>query len=213
MMENVFGLSSVHISLVSATISFLSLCVAIRLAWSTKFSPPKLVGTLRYSVVWSFCGQTDEKSDNFLVPYFWLVNVGARPMMVADMRLVLRPSNGDSFTLYPVHSVPSAAIETPNTFSDHELLRIGDAPFGGFALAHSDKWTNQYVFSLSSKEHALLNGRVSLSVEVKQVGAKRFMQVLSQQVNFNKAALNWLEWVGIGGPSASYYYSDKSDRE
>lgn len=130
-------------------------------------------------------------------------------MLVAGLRLVVSPPGGRPFTLFPIHSVPAEAIESPNTFSNHELLRIGDAPFGGFSISNSERWTNHHVFSLSPEQRASLKGHVKLAVEVKRVGAKRFEQVLSQEIGFDHSAFDWLAWAGVGGPSANYYYSSE----
>lgn len=130
-------------------------------------------------------------------------------MLVAGVRLVISPPEGKPFTLFPIHSVPAEAIERPNTFSDYELLRIGDAPFGGFSISNSERWTNHHAFSLSPEQRASLKGKVKLAVEVKRVGTKGFKQVLSQEIGFDHSAFDWLTWAGVGGPSANYYYSNE----
>lgn len=208
--ETILGITSVHISLVSAAVSFLSLCVAFYLAWRTKFSPPRLVGTFPYAVLWTFYEKTDGKlSGYFLVPSFWLSNIGARSILVADLRLVVFPPDGKPFTLFPIHSVPAQAIESPNTFSEYELLRIGDAPFGGFSISNSEKWISHHAFSLSPEQRVSLKGQVKFTVEVKRVGAKRFEQALCQEISFDHSSFDWLSWAGVGGPSANYYYSNE----
>ena len=207
--NTVFGLTSVHISLVSVAVSFLSFCVASYLAWRTRFSPPKLVGTFPYAILWTFFEKTDEKPNGFfLIPFFWLSNTGACSMLIVGMRLVVSPSEGKSFILLPIHSVPIEAIESPNTFSKYELLRTGDAPFGGFSISNSEKWTNNHVFYLSPVQRASLTGPVQLSVEVKRLGARRFKRVLCQEIIFNHTSFDWRTWAGVGGPSAAYYYSN-----
>jgi len=130
-------------------------------------------------------------------------------MLVADLRLVVSPPNGGPFTLFPIHSVPAEAIESPNTFSEYELLRIGDAPFGGFSILNSEKWTNHHAFYLSAEQRASLKGQVKLTVEIRRVGAKRFEKALCQEIGFDSSSFDWLTWAGVGGPSANYYYSNE----
>lgn len=208
--ETTFGLTSVDISLISAAISLVSVYVTIRLAWNTRFSPPELVGTFPYAVLWTFFENTNGKPNEFfLVPFFWLSNTGARSMLVADLRLVVSPPDGETFTLFPIHSVPAEAIESPNTVSDPELLRIGDAPFGGFSISNSEKWTNHHAFSLSPEQRASLKAKVKFKVEVKRVGARRFEKAICQTIGFDVSSFDWLTWAGVGGPSANYYYSDE----
>jgi len=130
-------------------------------------------------------------------------------MLVADLRLIVSPPSGKPFTLFPIHSVPADAIESPNNFSDYELLRIGDAPFGGFSISNSEKWTNHHAFSLSPEQRASLKGKVKLTIEVKRVGARSFEKALYQEIGFDFSSFDWLNWAGIGGPSANYYYSNE----
>ncbi|WP_445369298.1 hypothetical protein ACH5Y9_08665 [Methylomonas sp. BW4-1] len=208
--ETIFGLTSADISLVSAFISLVSVYVAIRLAWNTRFSPPSLVGAFPYAILWTFFEKTNgEPNGFFLVPFFWLSNTGVRSMLVADLRLIVSPLNGETFTLFPIHSIPTEAVESPNTFSDHELLRIGDAPFGGFAISNSEKWTNHHALSLSPEQRASLKGKVKFTVQIKRVGAKRFEKAISQKIGFDVSSFDWLTWAGVGGPSAHYYYSEE----
>ena len=202
------GLTSVDIALWSAVLSLVSAYVAVRMAWATKFSPPNLVGTLPYVILWTFFEKKDGKpNDHFLVPAFWLSNIGARPMLVDDLRLVLGASNSKPIVLYPTHTVPTEAIESPNLFNEHELLRSGKAPFSGFSIAGSQTWSCCYAFHISNQDHTSLTGMVVVSVEVRGVGSSRYKSVLSDTFTFGKSSFNWLEWVGVGGPQADYYYS------
>ena len=139
-----FTIDSVDVALGSAAISLISLGVATVLAWKTKLSPASLVGTMPYAIVWTFFEQTTGKpSGYFLVPTFWLSNSGARAALVEDMRLTVRTADGLPLTLYPVHSVPLEAIESPTTFkecsSSVHVCRLGAlrrAPARGSLLGH-----------------------------------------------------------------------------
>ena len=206
--ETILGLSSADVSLGSLFLSVVSACITVLLAWETRFRPPKLVGTFPYIIIWTFFAQQDGKPSEWqLVPSFWFSNVGARPMLVEDLRLVICLASGSSFLLYPTHTIPSEAINSPNTFSDYAVLSAGLAPFGGFAIGPSERWTSFFSFTLSQKEHALLNGSVKVSVEVKIVGEKRYRPLLSDVFMFDHSSFDWLSWAGVGGPEASYFYS------
>ena len=202
-------IDSVNVALGSAAISLVSLGVAAVLAWKTKLSPASLVGTMPYAIVWTFFEQTTGKpSGYFLVPTFWLSNAGARAALVEDMRLLVRVPNGKPLMLYPVHSVPLEAIESPMTFKEKELLRAGLAPFFGFSVPSGERWVNNYVFPLNEASRAALTGETRITVELKAVAQKRFKPVLEQRIAFGKSSFDWLQWAGVGGPSASYYYSE-----
>jgi hypothetical protein len=206
--ETIWGLSSIDIALGSAVFSFVSICIAARLAWVTKFSPPKLVGTFPHIIVWTFFDQRDQKPNGqFLVPFFWLSNIGARPMLVEDLRITFRPKDTESFLLYPTHSVPAEAIESPNIFSEYGLLHAGMAPFCGFAVPTSETWKCYYAFAISPKQRKPLIGLVQITVEVKRLGTRHFRRVLHDTFVFNQPSFSWERWAGVGGPSAEYYYS------
>lgn len=206
--ETILGLSSFHLALGGAIVSILSFLVALRLAWMNKFSPPRLVGVFPYVVLYTFKKPDDKPSDYFLVPSFWLTNTGARSMLVEEVRLVVAASASTTLTLYPMHTVPLEAIDAPNTFSDYELLRLGKAPFSGFSVSPAERWVNNLAFALSPEERAALHEESLVSVEIRPVGGKRFKRVLRQQVGFGHSEFRWLDWVGIGGPSADYFYAN-----
>lgn len=205
--ETLLRMTSADLSLVGAAVSVLSFLVALRLAWTTKFSPPRLIGVFPYVVLYTFTKSDDKPSDLFLVPAFWLTNTGARPMLAEEIRLVIAVSADTVLTLYPVHTVPLEAIDAPNTFEDYELLRLGKAPFSGLAVSPSERWMNNLAFSLTSDERKSLRENASVSLEVRSVGSKRFKRVLQQRIVFGHSVFSWLNWVGLGGPLAEYFYA------
>lgn len=205
--ETFFGISSIHMSIIGALISLCSLLVASFLAWRTKFSPPKLVGSSPYLVIWKF-GRNDkeESEDIYVVPFIWLSNIGAKPMLIGDIRIKLIPSEGNEFVLSPNHTVPVVAIEKPNTFSDFELIRLGEAPFSGFSIAHSEQWKNNNAFQITPEMMALLKGHVRVVLEVCELGSNKFKPAVSENINFDDKGFDWAEWAGLGGPGTEYYY-------
>lgn len=212
LLETVLGLTSIHIALGGAVVSVLSFLVAVRLAWLNKFSPPRLIGVFPFVVLYTFSkpgdsGPDDSQSDFFLVPSFWLTNTGARSMLVEDVRLVIAAAASTTLTLYPTHTIPLTAIDAPNTFNDYELLRVGMAPFSGFSVAPAEKWVNNLAFALTSAERKTLHKQALVTVEVRPVGRKQFKRVTQQCVAFGHGEFSWLQWMGIGGPSADYFYA------
>jgi len=202
-------LSSIDISLISATVSIFSLFVASYLAWKTKFSPPKLVGSFPYVIIWSFDGGDKYKvGDEYLIPYIWVSNVGATPILIDEIRLTIHPNGGKRITLYPIHSVPIAAIERPNSYSDFEEIRIGEAPFMGFPISNGEQWKNVNAFHISTEDRALLKGHVKLVFEVRELNSKRYKPVITENIDFvseEDEPVNWLRFFGEGGPMARYY--------
>jgi len=207
--EAFIQISSIDISLISAFVSICSFLVASYFAWRVNLSPPKLVGAFPYVIIWSFKGNDDKQSDEYLIPYTWLKNIGARPILVGDMRLTVYPQNGASFHLKPIHSVPLTAIEKPNTYSDFNLISLGEAPFSGFSISNSEQWKNTNAFPVSAAERALLKGKVKLVFEICKLGSNKYMLVLSENISFDDESFDWVKWLEMGGPEATYYYKIK----
>jgi hypothetical protein len=56
-------------------------------ARTTALRPARVLGDLSYLVVWRFSSKNDGVvTDVALTPAFWLQNVGARPVVVQDLR-------------------------------------------------------------------------------------------------------------------------------
>ena len=207
--ETIMGISAIHISLASAFVSFFSFMVAGYLAWKTKFSPPRFVGEFPYAIIWSFDGGDPNKvGDEFIIPYIWLSNIGARPFLVGDIRLSIYKTNNTKYEINPTHSVPLTAIESPNLFSEFELIRTGKSPFNGFSVSGSEQWKNIYAFKITTEERAYLNGSVKLKFEIRRLGSKKFKSILSETISFEKKdeEVDWVRWLGQGGPKSIYYY-------
>lgn len=205
--ETVIGLTSIQLALTGAVVSVLSLLVALRFAWLSKLSPPKLVGLFPYVVLYVLSNPRSQSNEYLLLPAVWLTNVGARPMLAAEMRLLINLSGAAKLTLLPAHTVPPEAIEAPY-LSEYELLECAKAPFSGFSIGPGERWANNFVFPLSPEEGQLLQQPAMVAVEVRPIGKKRFKRVLEQQVDFAPSEFSWLDWVGIGGSSAQYFYAN-----
>ncbi len=202
--------SDALVSLVSVLIAFCSFMVTAYLAWITKIGPPKFVGSFPYVIIWSFDGGDKNKvGDEFIVPYLWLSNIGARNFLVEEIRLSFYKLNGNKlFDIAPEHSVPMEAIDSPNLFSEFELIRVGQAPFSGFSVPSYEQWKNNYAFIINPEDRAKLAGNIRIDIEVKKLGKNKFKSVLSETINFdiNNKKVDWMRWLGEGGPESTYFY-------
>jgi hypothetical protein len=201
--------TSTGIALVGAAISVLSLLLAARLAWVTKFGPPRLIGMISCLVLYTFKNSEGTGGERFFVPMLWLTNTGARPMLVQDIRLIIKLPAKDKVVLYPLHTVPTEAFESPIGFSDFEELRSGRAPFSGFAILPSERWVNNLAFPITAEEFELLKLGGAATIEVRKIGTTKFKSVLTQSVHFAQAKFEWLRWAGIGGSSVDYFYAEQ----
>lgn len=199
-------ITSTEIALLGAFVSLCSLAISARLAWLTKFSPPRLLGTANCLVLYTFTNDLEGTADRYLAPMIWVTNTGAKPMLVQDIRLIIHPDIGKPITLHPTHSVPPEAITSVNTFQDYEQVRLGLSPFGGFAVLHGERWESSYAFALAAVDFDKLRGSGLISFEVKRIRSPKYEQVLSRRFSFVSHEFSWLKWAGIGGPSVDYFY-------
>lgn len=203
----------IKIAFGSLAVAILSAYIAARVAWDTRFKPAKIIGAFPYIVTWTFLDGEDGKvSDRQLVPMFWLGNVGAKPILIEDLRLKFGLPDGISLISYPSHSVPHEAIESPNTFSAYGALSTGKAPFCGFALAGSERWKSTFSFHLDEPEYQELKGNIEVSVQIRAQGEAKYKTVLNDRFTFGKPPFSWLNWLGAGGPEARYFYSSTYER-
>lgn len=199
--------TSTDIAIASAALSICSFLLALRLAWATKFSPPRLVGVASCLIAYTFKGKTETTIERFIVPIVWFTNTGARPMLVQEIKLTISVQRGESIELRPLHSVPLEAITSANTFSEYEQLRLGLSPFGGFAVLPGERWSNCFAFPISEAQFNQLQGMSTVSFSVKPVAKSRFSHVLEQRFIFAEKKFSWLNWVGTEDPSVQYFYA------
>jgi len=127
-------------------------------------------------------------------------------MLVQNIRLTIHPSAGKAIILHPAHSVPFEAINSVNTFQEHEQVRLGLSPFGGFAVLPGERWENNYAFALSAAEFEQLRGSGKVNLLIKRIGSTHYEQVLSRTFSFETHEFSWLKWAGSSGPSVDYFY-------
>jgi hypothetical protein len=127
--------------------------------------------------------------------YFWLGNVGARSLLVEDLRLVLTIQDGLDFKAYPVHSVPLEAIEMPAEFHDYERLRLG-GPFSGFSLAAEQQWISSYHYHISDECYGKLRGDVKTYIQYRAKGKKQWYTAFSDLLQFGSDPHHFRELTG-----------------
>jgi len=194
------------IALGSAVFAGASAYVAIRVAWDTRFKPAKLVGAFPYIVVWTFYNHPEGKvSDRFMVPMFWLSNVGAKPIVICDLRIVFDTLSGGPVICYPIHTVPREVLESPATFSDYGTLSAGKSPFAGFRLANMEKWLSVHSYFINDADYQHLTGETRVAVEVKECGGTKWQTAIVENIHFDRVILKGLKHKG--SVESEYFYS------
>jgi hypothetical protein len=198
---------STTISIAALLISVASFGLALRLAWATKLSPPRLVGVASCLLLFTFRSRSTTAPERFLVPVLWLTNTGARPMLVQAAKLTITLDSGQVRELLPAHSVPKEALDSPNTFDQYDAVQHGLAPFGGFAVLPGERWSNTFAFPLGSLGLEDLQGEATVAFHVKGISTTHFDKVIEQQFSLARHEFNWLSWAAIEGPDLEYFYA------
>jgi hypothetical protein len=206
----------ITVALVSLFISFLSLAVAGISLYFSKIQAGRLVGNLSYLLLWRFSSNKDGRITAFnATPAFWLANVGSRPLLVADLRLCIRPSNEKAFCIYPSNSVPKGAIDVPSEFHEHGRLSLG-GPFQGISLIAEERWACYYNFHIPAPQRELLVGSVEIGVEVKYAGTKKWCSAITETLEFGSHPLHVRPInSGVGSESICVYskiWNQRSNR-
>ena len=195
------------ISLVGASVSLISLGLAARLAWLTKLAPPRLVGVASCLMLFSARSRTDTAPEHFVVPILWLANLGAKPMLVQDAKLVVTTNDGVSHHLPAVHSVPSEVVESAYSHDGYDAVHDGKAPFDGFVVAAGERWTNRYAFRWQGHGWEQLQGDGTVALWIRAVGDQTFRVALEQKIAFETHHFSWLAWAGLDDSNVTYFHA------
>jgi hypothetical protein len=173
-------------------------------AWTTSLRPARVEGDLSYVVVWRFSsGNNGVVTDVALTPAFWLQNVGARPVVVKDLRMVLIPKDQDAILSFPVSSVPLTAIEASNEFNEYGRISAG-SPFRSFGLTASQLWISAYRFNTSLDSLQKLVGEVGVRIQIRTKGCPKWRTVLTDSLDFGRAPYHLQPMLG-GAQSIPVY--------
>jgi hypothetical protein len=191
------------ISALALIVSVLALLISGWTARVAQLGPAQIIGDLSYLVVWRLSSNHDGKvTDVALLPAFWLQNVGASPVVIKDVRIALTPERGAEIRIYPVSSVPSAAIEASAEFSEYGRLSTG-SPFRSFGLTKSQEWISSHRFGLPLESLQELVGEVGVSVQVSTGDDSNWATVFHEGLSFGKIPFHLrpmtgsAEWIPI----------------
>ena len=148
-------------------VSVAALLVSFAALYFTKLQPGRPAGGLSYAMIWRFSNLPDFTETDFTFsPVLWIANVGAKPLLIINLRLRLRPAKSSEFSAYPVSSIPEEALSSSGEFSEYGRLTSG-TPFRGLALASQQVWAPSYKFGIEKEHRDKLVGPVIVLVELK----------------------------------------------
>ena len=195
---------SALISWLALGVSVLAFVITCWTAWVAQLGPANVIGDLSYLVVWRLSSNNDGKvTDVALLPAFWLQNVGARPVVIKDVRITLTPEGRAEIRVYPVSSVPSAAIEGSAEFNEYGRLSSG-SPFRSFGLTKSQEWISSYRFGLASESLQELVGEVGVSVQISTSDDPEWTTVFHESLSFGKFPFHLRPMIGSAQPIPVY---------
>lgn len=192
--------------MIQTLISIIALLLSGLIAWDLYFKPAKIVGTFPHLTIWTlgkFKGDspTGEISSRHITPSFWLGNIGAKNILIEDVRLFFRTSDGNNVIAYPTNLVPLEAIETPFKFNDYKSLRMG-GPFFGFAIKPSEGWKSRYSFHASEENIKKLKGDVTVDVQITIKSKVNWKTVISEVYEFGSHPIHLQSLTSLSGHHA-----------
>jgi len=190
-------------AITSLIISFISLYVAIRIAWETTFRPAKLIGILSHIIHLSKNGKDEDNTTmRVIIPKLLIRNVGARTTVIENIRLVfpVDAGGGTNIYAYPESKITLNEIfDNKNKYSENGKNTFPvdiDGLFSGFALTKGEAWGESYSYLLQGGNHKDISGKLCVSVEVKERNRK-WKQVEITDIDFEESFNNKPEGSGI----------------
>jgi hypothetical protein len=184
------------ISLLALVVSAMAFVITVWTAWAAQLGPANVIGDLSYLFVWRLSSNNDGNvTDVVLLPAFWLQNVGARPVVIKDVRITFTPAGRAEIRIYPVSSVPLAAIETNSEFNEYGRLSSG-SPFRSFGLTKSQEWISSYRFGLPLELLQELVGEVVVGVQISTSEDTEWTTVFHDSLSFGKFPIHLQPMIG-----------------
>lgn len=178
---------------IALLLSLAAFLVSFAALYFSNLQPGRPMGVISYAVIWRFSNLPDGTETDFTFsPVLSITNVGARPLMIVNLRLRLIPKKGDDFYAYPTNAIPKEAI-TDDAFSDYGRLTAG-ALFRATALAPQKKWEPCYRFDIPKERRSNLVGPVPVQVDLKIAGV--WQPVCTDTLQFGSRPLHLRPLMG-----------------
>ena len=194
---------------ISLTFAGSALILSGWIAWYVHFKPANVVGSISYGILWQFSSNSDGKiTSQVFAPSFWLSNVGARPILIDDIRLRFKTGKDEEIYAYPTESIPLKAIEKSSQFAEYGLLHLG-GPFRGFSLTHSEVWTSSYSYSIPKDFYTKLIGSVNIFIEIKAQGKDKWIKRIEDTLEFGDSPIHLQPFPKSAGVKIISIYTNR----
>jgi hypothetical protein len=178
---------------IALVLSAIALLISFASLYFNRLQPGRATGAISYAMIWKFSNLPGGSETDFTFsPVLWITNVGARPLVIGNLRLRLAPEKGNEFKSYPTATIPEKAISS-SEFSDYGRLTTG-APFRGTALMPLQKWEPCYKFGIPKERRQDLVGPVRVHVDLKIDGL--WQTVCTDTLQFGSAPIHLEPMLG-----------------
>jgi hypothetical protein len=200
---------------IAIAISIVALIISGITAWFTVLRPAKISAVMPHIVMWQFSSWIGDRPTGDVVsrqmtPNLIIKNLGARPLIVEDLRIRFITDQGD-LEAYPVSKVPDDVIEAPGNNKRWDGLGEG-VPFSGIILSPGEEWTDFYAFSMNVKSYELLKDEVKTCVQIRKGGNEKWMTVIDDIFAFGSMPFHLRPLKGdntVSGSMNAHVYSKR----
>ncbi|CAG1769589.1 hypothetical protein BAC3_00395 [uncultured bacterium] len=199
-------MSAGRLSAIGVAVSIVALVISGATAWFTTLRPARISSVMPHCVMWQFSSWIGDRpsgdvGSRQMTPYLIIRNLGARPVIIEDLRIRFITDQGD-VAAYPVRKVPNDVIEAPG--NNRCKYDFGEgAPFSGIILSPGEGWTNSYAFSMDVKSYELLKGDIRIYVEIRKGGNEKWKEVLEDVFAFGSMPYHLRPLKGEGSVAGS----------
>jgi len=178
---------------ISLIVSLISLYVALRVAWDTRFKPAKPVAVFQSFVIWEFNkAKAGEHAEAIVIPRIVLANLGAKTLFIEGIRIGLTGPNQPTLWLHVDFTVPEEAIEHFGEFigkdsAVDDYTRLVGGAFSGVLLSSGDVCRLHSNFVAARKLLEKVSGRVDALVQIKLFGRRGWRTLARERFDFSES--------------------------
>ncbi len=154
----------VNIPMIALIISLFALGISFLQLYFNFLKSGKIIASFEKIQIYVMCSNNDGKvTSRVFIPIFTLFNIGARPLLLVDIRLKLINSKIER-PFYLSTEIPSESIYSPS-FHDYGRLHSG-YEFKPFMLNRKSMWENNFSLGILLTESNELKNDIEFQLDV-----------------------------------------------